>query len=81
MTISILTLIETPKIGEARAVTASGTFFSAAEVGGAAGPLMLGFIHAASGGFQAGMTFLTVVTCFLLAGSIWLRAVARERTA
>jgi cyanate permease len=80
MTVAILTLIETPRIGEARAATASGMFFSAAEVGGAGGPLMLGFIHAASGGFQTGMTFLTIVTCFLLAGAVWLRVVTHERT-
>lgn len=78
MTVSMLTLIETPKIGEARAATASGMFFSAAEVGGATGPLMLGSIHAASGGFQAGMTFLTVITCLLLVGAIWLRTATRS---
>ena len=76
MTVAILTLVETPKIGEARAATASGMFFSAAEVGGAGGPLMLGLIHSASGGFGAGMNFLTGVTVLLLLGAFWLRTVA-----
>ncbi len=80
-TVSILTLVETPKIGEARAATASGMFFAAAEVGGAGGPLMLGFIHTTSGNFGASMTFLSIVTCLLLVGAIYLRNVTREGAA
>lgn len=79
MTVAILTLVETPKIGEARAATASGMFFSAAEIGGAGGPLMLGLIHSASGSFVAGLNFLTGVTVLLLLGAFWLRAVTATR--
>jgi cyanate permease len=78
MTVSILTLVETPKIGERRAATASGMFFAAAEVGGAGGPLALGLIHASTGGFEAGLAFLTIVTCLLLAGAVRLRTVTRR---
>ncbi len=78
MTVSVLTLVETPKIGEARAATASGMFFAAAEVGGAGGPLAVGLMHAATGGFAAGLVFLTVVTCALMAGAIRLRSVAHR---
>ena len=57
-----------------------GMFFSAAEVGGAGGPLMLGLIHASSGGFAAGMNFLTGVTLMLLLGTFWLRSVVATTT-
>ncbi len=80
-TVSILTLVEMPKIGEARAATASGMFFAAAEVGGAGGPLMLGFIHAASGSFEAGLVFLTVITCLLLGGAVYLRTITQDALA
>ncbi|MGI9524169.1 MAG: MFS transporter [Hyphomicrobiaceae bacterium] len=73
MTIALLILVEMREIGEARAATASGLFFSAAEVGGAGGPLMLGAVHSATGGFAAGLGILTIVTSLLLAASICLR--------
>lgn len=75
--VSILTLVETPSIGETRAATASGMFFSAAEVGGATGPLMLGLVHSATGGFEAGLMTLTIVTILLLVCAFRLQAVTK----
>ncbi|MDH3582021.1 MAG: MFS transporter, partial [Hyphomicrobiales bacterium] len=76
-TVAILTLVETPQIGETRAATASGMFFSAAEVGGASGPLMVGVMHATTGSFQPALGFLTGVAGLLLIGAYQLHAARR----
>ena len=78
MTVAMLTLIETPKIGEARAATASGLFFSAAEIGGTGGPLVLGMLHASSGDFSTGLVFLTLVGIFLVGSTLYLKRVSQE---
>ena len=78
MTVAMLTLIETPKIGEARAATASGLFFSAAEIGGTGGPLVLGMLHASSGDFSTGLVFLTLVGIFLVGSTLYLKRISQE---
>ncbi len=72
MTVAMLTLVETPGIGERHAATASGMFFSAAEVGGASGPLIMGVIHDATGGFSACLWFLASVAAGLIVLSVRL---------
>ena len=81
MTVAMLTLVETPGIGEQRAATASGLFFTAAEVGGASGPLVIGLIHDTSGGFDACLGFLTSVMVCLLLASFRLGRIARASEA
>lgn len=61
MTVLILTLVELPGIGQQRAGTAGGLFFSAAEVGGLLGPLSIGILYDQTGGFSAGLVLFTVV--------------------
>ena len=79
MTVLILTLVELPGIRPEQAGTASGLFFSAAEVGGVLGPLGLGFIHDLTHGFDAGLYALTAVSVLMLLGTIRLvRLVRRE---
>jgi cyanate permease len=78
MTLSMLTLVEMPDIGEKHAATASGLFFSAAEVGGASGPVILGFIHDASGGFGAALWFLTSTMALLVVAAVWLQRTAQR---
>ena len=73
MTVLMLTLVELPQVGEHRAGAASGLFFSAAEIGGLLGPLGMGVLYDATGGFQSSLTALTVVACLLMAGSLRLR--------
>ena len=75
MTVAMLTLIETPQIGEARAATAGGLFFAAAEIGGTGGPLLLGLLHAGSGDFASGLVFLTMVGFFLVGATLYLKRV------
>lgn len=76
MTVAMLTLVETPGIGERRAATASGMFFTAAEVGGASGPLIMGALHDATGGFAACLTFLSAIAVSLIVISLRLRHIA-----
>jgi MFS transporter, CP family, cyanate transporter len=77
MTVAMLTLVETRGIGERHAATASGMFFSAAEVGGASGPVVMGLIHDASGGFSAPLGFLTLVAGILVLAAMRLRHMAK----
>ena len=72
MTVLILTLLELPGIGQARAGTASGLFFSAAEVGGVLGPLGLGVLFDLTGGFSLGLGFLTATAIALALASLKL---------
>ena len=76
MTVAILTLVETRGVGEARAGTASGLFFSAAEVGGAGGPILLGLVYDATGGFDLSLLLLAGVAAFLLLATFRLQALS-----
>lgn len=76
MTVAILTLVETKGVGEARAGVASGLFFSAAEVGGAGGPILLGLVYDATGDFDLGLLILAGVAVFLIAATWRLKQVS-----
>ena len=76
MTVMILTLVELPGIGDQRAGTATGLFFSAAEMGGVLGPLTLGLLYDTSGDFTTGLAFLTLTTLALALGVTRLRRLA-----
>ena len=65
-TVLILTLVETRGIGEERAGSAAGLYFSVAEIGGVAGPVMLGVLYDATGDFSAGLGLLTAVSMLLV---------------
>ena len=75
-TVVMLTLVEMPGVGERNASTASGLLFTAAEMGGASGPILVGLVHDATGGFSAGLALLTGVTTCLLMGALHLRRTA-----
>ncbi len=72
MTVLILTLMELPGIEARQAGTASGMFFSAAEIGGVLGPLGLGMLYDVTGGFATGLYTLTAVAVALGVGSLML---------
>jgi cyanate permease len=65
MTVLILTMVELPGVGERRAGTATGLFFSAAEIGGVAGPVVLGILYDVTAGFGAGLGLFAGVGCAL----------------
>ncbi|MFM9942436.1 MAG: CynX/NimT family MFS transporter [Hyphomicrobiaceae bacterium] len=81
MTVAMLTLVELPGIGERHAATAGGLFFSAAEIGGASGPMLMGFIHDWSDGFGMPLAFLSLMATLLVGGALRLQRLAQGKTA
>lgn len=79
MTVLILTLVELPGLDSRAAGTASGLFFTAAEVGGVLGPLGLGLLYDVTGGFDAGLFALTGVAAAMALGTVRLAGLVRER--
>jgi cyanate permease len=79
-TILVLTLLELPAVGEQRAGTASGLFFSAAQIGGVLGPLGLGAFYDLSGGFALGLASFTLIALAVMVGVVRLsRGAAKSR--
>lgn len=66
MTVAILILVELKDIGPRRAGAVSGLFFSAAEIGGVTGPLALGAMSEATGGFTAALYLLSGMMLLLI---------------
>ena len=81
MTVAMLALVETRGVGERHAGTAGGLFFSAAEVGGAGGPIALGVLYDATGGFAAGLWMLAAMAALMLLGALRLRALEARAAA
>ena len=79
MTIMMLILVETPGIGERRAGTAGGLYFSTAEIGGVGGPVMLGVAYDATGGFATGLAVLCFIG-LILACCVWALRYFVEKT-
>lgn len=77
MTVAILLLMEAPGVPPERAGMAGGMFFTVAEIGGVTGPLSIGLISEASGGFTAPLIMLTAVVVMLGLLLIWLRLIER----
>ena len=73
MTVLILTLVEVPGVGERRAGTAGGFFFSAAEIGGVGGPVAFGVLYGGSGGFSSALALLALVALLLIGAVVPLR--------
>ena len=77
MTVLILTLMELPSVQTQHAGTASGLFFSAAEIGGVLGPLGLGLMYDLTGGFAAGLYGLAAIAAAMTLGSSRLASLSR----
>ena len=73
MTVLILTLVEVPGVGERRAGTAGGFFFSAAEIGGVGGPVAFGVLYGGSGGFSSALALLALLALLLIGAVVPLR--------
>ena len=73
MTVLVLTLVEVPGVGDKRAGTAGGLFFSAAEIGGVGGPVLLGILFHAQGRFSSGLIVLALLGILLVASVFPLR--------
>jgi len=73
MTVLVLTLVEVPGVGTKRSGTAGGFFFSAAEIGGVGGPVLLGVLFNAHGHFSSSLTVLALLGVLLLISVFPLR--------
>ncbi len=67
MTVAILTLIEQAAVGPQRSGLAGGLYFSAAEIGGVTGPVLIGVMRDLTGGFQLALVFLAALGAALIA--------------
>ena len=73
MTVLVLTLVEVPGVGSKRSGTAGGFFFSAAEIGGVGGPVLLGVLFNAHGHFSSSLMLLALLGILLLISVLPLR--------
>ena len=73
MTVLVLTLVEVPGVGSKRSGTAGGFFFSAAEIGGVGGPVLLGLLFNAHGHFSSSLMVLALLGVLLLISVFPLR--------
>lgn len=64
--VAVLCLMETRDVSARHTGSASGLFFSAGEIGGVAGPIMVGALHDLTGGFAAALFVLTALCGLLL---------------
>ena len=66
MTLSILILLDIPGVGTERAGIAGGIFFSAAEIGGVGGPVLIGMVSDLNNDFSAALYMLTGMSVILM---------------
>ena len=66
-TIVLLVLMELREVDSRRMGAAGGMYFTAGEIGGVLGPVTLGTLHDATGGFSAGLYFLAALCAWQLA--------------
>jgi len=74
MPIIMLTLMDAPQVGSQRMGAAGGLFFTAGEVGGVLGPLLLGVAADMTGGFLGGLLMLAGLCVVLASLTVWLGA-------
>ena len=78
MAVAVLVLMESSGVESGNVGLAGGMFFSAAEIGGVLGPLTIGFVAEATGGFSTPLALLTVVAGALILLLFWLRMALRD---
>ena len=78
MTVLMLTLVELTVVGGRHTGTASGLFFSSAEVGGVLGPVSLGLVYDLCGHFTYALGLLTLVAIALSVGALRLGRLVRR---
>jgi MFS family permease len=83
--IIMLVLMDAPQVGGKHMGAAGGLYFTAGEVGGVMGPLMLGILADQTGGFTSGLVILAGLCVFLVmltvALGVALRTGSRRITA
>ncbi|MBM2825314.1 MAG: transporter [Dehalococcoidales bacterium] len=74
MPILMLVLMDLSEVGSRYMGSAAGMFFCVAEIGGFAGPFLMGTIKDWTGGFIAGAAFLAVLALALSAMALFLKS-------
>ncbi len=67
-------LMEMPSVGPRRIGTAAGIYFSVGEVGGTAGPALMGLLADVTGSFTPGMLAMAAVMLIMVAPALRIRA-------
>jgi MFS-type transporter involved in bile tolerance (Atg22 family) len=80
MPIIMLTLMDAPQIGPQRMGAAGGLYFTAGEVGGVLGPLLLGIMRDLTGGFRVGLFTLAGLSVVLIFLAVRLGFALRRQT-
>ena len=78
--ITMLILMDARRIGSQHIGAAGGLYFSAGELGGVLGPLLLGIVSDVTGGFRGGLLMLTGISVGLAAIASGLRFAWRAET-
>jgi cyanate permease len=66
MAVAVLVLMEIKEVGSRNTGLAGGMFFSAAEIGGVLGPLTIGYLYDATGGFAAALYLMALISAGLV---------------
>jgi cyanate permease len=77
----LLVIMDTPSVGAAAMGTAGGLYFSVGEVGGFAGPSLLGVLLDITGGFAIGLIVIAIVLAIMSAACLFLEANRGETAA
>lgn len=72
--IVMLILMDTPEVGERHMGLAGGIFFCVAEIGGFAGPLIMGTLADLTGTFLAGVAFLAALSLIIFMMTFFLKS-------
>jgi len=73
-------LMDLREVGASAMGAAAGLYFAVGEVGGFAGPSMMGLLKDWTGGFTAGLLLLTAITLAMLVPTAMLRETRDSRT-
>jgi len=79
MPIIMLALMDAPQVGSQHMGAAGGLYFTAGEVGGVLGPLLLGLAADMTGGFLGGLLMLAGLCVVLASLTVWLGFALRRQ--
>ena len=68
----LLVIMDTPRVGAAAMGTAGGLYFTVGEIGGFAGPSLMGLLFDVTGGFVVGLTLIAVISIAMAFASLAL---------
>jgi CP family cyanate transporter-like MFS transporter len=76
----MLVLMDMRQIGAARSGTAAGLYFTFGEIGGFGGPLLIGVLSGAGGGYALPLVLLAAIQVLIAISALFLRELRSART-